>query len=71
MEDPQHVVYVGWVLDIAARNGVPVHAVTDETGAYTDRVIVDLGEGVTVTLIVPLPPADWETTARAHPARSA
>lgn len=61
----RHVLYVGWVIGIALKNGVPVRPVLDAAGNYTDRICFtgwDNCNGVIVeiTMIVPPPPVDWE-----------
>jgi len=64
--DDRHALYVGWVLGLAMREGLPARPVTDEAGNYTDRLTLDLGvvpdDGFTVTVVVPPPPDDWTFT---------
>jgi hypothetical protein len=56
----RHAWYVGWVLGVALRHGVPLTPVTDADGNYTDRLVLDLApETVTLTIVVPPPPDDW------------
>jgi hypothetical protein len=59
----RHALYAGWILGIARANGVPLEAVVDPLGNYTDRL-----EGhftlpgdivLTFTVVVPPPPDDW------------
>ena len=63
----RHARYAGWICGLAIANGLEVLPVVDEAGYYTDRVEVKLlrpiSDGnprVTVTLVVPPPPDDWE-----------
>jgi hypothetical protein len=57
----QHAQYAGWVLGIARRNAVPVAAVTDENGDYTNELLLCLPNWEPrITVVVPEPPADWE-----------
>ena len=57
--DDNHALYVGWVLGIALRMGVPARPVMDDDGNYTDRMVVEFGPNVTIALVVPPPPDDW------------
>jgi len=60
----RHALFVGWVLGIAVRNGVPASPVFDDDGNYTDRINIRIGdtaaERVTLTVVVPEPPDDWK-----------
>lgn len=63
--DERHCLYVGWVVGIALRNGVPAKPILDDAGNYTDRIAFtgwDASDGVVVeiTMIVPPPPVEWE-----------
>ena len=60
--DDRHALYVGWVLGLAMRNGLPARPIVDDAGNYTDRLVVDLKPGMTITLVVPPPPDDWTFT---------
>lgn len=60
--DDRHALYVGWVLGLAMRNGVSARPIVDDAGNYTDRLVVDLEPGVTITLVVPPSPDDWTFT---------
>ena len=55
----RHSLYVGWVIGIAHRNGVPLEPVRDDAGDWTDRAELTLSPHVTITLVVPPPPDDW------------
>lgn len=67
----RHAMYCGWILGIAHANGVPLEAVHDPLGNYTDRLEgklklsppVRIGESgpltFTFTIVVPPPPDDW------------
>lgn len=56
----RHALYVGWVLGVAHRHGVPLVPVTDAAGNYTDQLVLDLADdNVTLTIVVPPPPDDW------------
>lgn len=57
--DDRHALYVGWVMGIALRNGVPATAVIDDDGNYTDRIEIPWGELGSLTVVVPPPPGDW------------
>jgi hypothetical protein len=54
----RHAFYVGWVLGVALRHGLPFEAVTDAHGNYTDRLAMRVGS-TTITVVVPPPPDDW------------
>lgn len=59
--NPRHALYVGWVLGIALRHDVLATPVLDEDENYTDHLEVYVpANGVTITVIVPPPPDDWE-----------
>jgi hypothetical protein len=63
MLDDRHALFVGWVLGIAMRNGVPLRPHIDDAGDYTDRLLLDLdtkgGASVSISVIVPPPPPGW------------
>jgi hypothetical protein len=57
--DARHALYVGWVLGVGLRKGLPVAPVLDEAGNYTDTIeLRERGGGV--LLVVPPPPPDWQ-----------
>lgn len=56
--DDRHALYVGAVLGVALKHGVPLRPTMDDDGNYTDRLTLDI-DSVTVTVVVPPPPADW------------
>lgn len=60
IENERHALYVGWVLGLARRNGVPARPEVDEAGDYTDALMVEISPNVIVRLVVPPPPADWQ-----------
>ena len=55
----RHALYVGWVLGLAMRHGLPVTLVDDEHGNHTDRLAVIVSPTLTITVVVPPPPDDW------------
>lgn len=57
--DERHPLFVGAVLGQAMRHGLDVRPEIDEDGDYTDRLVLDLGDDVRLTLVVPPPPEDW------------
>jgi hypothetical protein len=57
--DERHALYVGWVLGLAMRFGIPARPEVTDAGDYTNRLVIDVEPGVTVTLVVPPPPEDW------------
>ena len=60
-ESDWHTLYVGWVIGIAAKNGLPVKPVVDEDGNYLPEIQMSLDGGmITVILAVPPPPDGWE-----------
>jgi len=64
----QHVLYVGWVLGIALRNGVKATGVRDDAGNWTDNIEIELPvDGVTLTVVVPPPPPDWSLATAMGP----
>jgi hypothetical protein len=62
-EDATHALYVGWVLGLAMRQGLPLYPVVDEDGDYTDELRFELpidgDDTFVLTLTVPPPPDDW------------
>lgn len=62
--DERHVLYVGWVVGIAWKNGLNAEPVRDEAGNYTDRITIrfdqDSGGITVVTVVVPPPPDSWK-----------
>jgi hypothetical protein len=54
----RHNLYVGWVLGIALKNGVPAVPVVDEDGNFTDRLSIPIGDN-NITVVVPEPPPEW------------
>jgi len=64
--DIRHNLYVGWVAGIAWRNGVNAEPVLDEAGNVTDRLAIhfdtadNVEDKISITVVVPPPPADWE-----------
>ena len=61
----RHAAYVGWVLGIARKHGVPAQPVVDDAGNYTDHLLLDFevdtpGDGPVITIVVPHPPSDWK-----------
>lgn len=61
--DPQHAFYVGWVWATALEHGLPFEVVRDEDGNYTDRLRLQPKEGLTIDIVVPPPPDDWDPFA--------
>lgn len=57
-----HTLYAGWVLGELAKQKLPLKAVRDDQGNYTNRVTLDAG-GASVTLLIPPPPDDWDLFA--------
>jgi hypothetical protein len=55
----RHNLYAGWVAGIAAKHGVPLHPVKDSMGNYTAELQLELPGDITITLVVPEPPEDW------------
>lgn len=55
----RHALFVGCVVGIALRNGVPLTPVLDGAGNYTDRLELHLDDGMVAELVVPPPPDDW------------
>lgn len=60
--DDRHALYVGWVLGIAAKHHLAFEPEADGEGNYTDRLLYGVRPGLTLTLVVPPPPDDWEVT---------
>jgi len=59
--DPRHALYVGAVVGIGLRHGVPLAPILDDDGNYTNRIVLGIPHAhVTVTLVVPPPPDDWQ-----------
>jgi hypothetical protein len=56
--DDRHALYVGWVVGLALKHGLPVTLVDDENGNHTDRFTLAFGDDV-ITVVVPPPPSDW------------
>ena len=72
----RHALYVGWVMGIAVRNNLNVRPILDPDGNYTDSFTIELPNfgpmvqspylplqpqpQVTLTVIIPPPPDDWE-----------
>lgn len=54
-----HALYVGAVLGIAMKHGVPLRPVIDEDGNYTDQLSLVLPNDVVINVTVPPPPLDW------------
>jgi hypothetical protein len=65
MMTERHALYVGWVLGIALRNGVPLAPVLDADGNYTDQLDLmpdwEQDERTHIIVVVPEPPRDWVT----------
>jgi hypothetical protein len=59
LADDRHALYVGAVLTLAWKNGVDASVELDEDGNYTDTLVINLGDRVKLTLVVPPPPVDW------------
>jgi hypothetical protein len=57
--DAIHGLFVGAVLGTAWHEGVPLLAVVDEDGDYTDTLALKLRDDLTLTIVVPPPPAGW------------
>ena len=55
----RHALYVGWVLGVGMRHGIPLVPVVDFDGNYTDRVTYTTPGNSVITFIVPPPPEDW------------
>lgn len=55
----RHALYVGWTLGIAMRHGIAARPVVDGNGDYTDLLLIEAPDGITITLAVPPPPDDW------------
>lgn len=56
----RHALYVGCVLGLGMKHGLPLRPVVDEAGNYTNEIELAIPEdGITVRLIVPPPPKDW------------
>jgi len=60
--DDRHALYVGWVAGIATRHGLRVAPVMVDTD-YTDRIELIFTDELSITVVVPYPPDDWELTA--------
>jgi hypothetical protein len=56
--DDRHILYVGWVLGIAVRNGLHAEPIVQD-GLYTDAIAIDMG-GRQITIVVPPPPDEWK-----------
>jgi hypothetical protein len=61
--DDRHALYVGWVLGMGMRHGVPLSPIINDDGDYTSSLILKINDRVSITLVVPRPPADWTMTA--------
>jgi hypothetical protein len=60
--DDRHALYVGWCAGIAMRHGLKVRPVMDGDD-YTDRLSIVLTDELSLEVIVPYPPDEWEMTA--------
>jgi len=49
----QHQLYIGWILGIARTHDI------DLTHVGGNRLQTQIAPNITVTLVVPMPPADW------------
>lgn len=60
--DAWHALYVGRVLGIALRHGLPATPVLDDAGNYTDtiRIAADDEGAISLSVVVPPPPEDWK-----------
>lgn len=58
--DDRHVLYCGWIMGIAAKHSVPLLPVRDDRGNYTPVLRLALNGVISVNVIVPYPPDDWE-----------
>jgi hypothetical protein len=57
----RHARYVGWVASRAVRHGIRVLPERDKQGRYTGLLRLPfIKDHVTVEVIVPPPPDDWE-----------
>lgn len=59
-QDERHALYVGWILGLAMKHGIPLQPEVDGEGNYMDRLRLDLTDKTSLTLVVPPPPDDWE-----------
>jgi hypothetical protein len=63
MLDQNHALYVGAVWGLAMKHGLPLLPEQDDDGNYTDRLVMDISDKITVTFIVPPPPEGWDLGA--------
>lgn len=59
IDSDRHALYIGWVLGLAMRHGLPFKPEVDDEGNYTDRLVLDLTATQQITVVVPPPPEDW------------
>lgn len=58
--DRRHAQYVGWMLGIARRAGLPAQPVLDDAGYCTDEISFPaVNSDINITVVVPPPPEDW------------
>jgi hypothetical protein len=62
MMDFRHAAYVGWVLGLAHRHGLPFEPTVDDDGNYTAelKLVLDTARDThKITVVVSPPPEDW------------
>lgn len=58
--DDRHNLYCGWVFGLALKYDLPLQPIYDEDGIVTDRMLMALPNGITIEIVVPPPPDDWQ-----------
>lgn len=57
--DDRHNLYCGWVFGLALKYDLPLQPIYDD-GNFTNRMAMALPNGITITIVVPPPPDDWQ-----------